>query len=80
MTDFYLKFKDKQEANSVLYKDGVKQFEVIDCIGTMFKRIDSDEFLIMEGYHVNVRVLSHEDDAALRPYAVIPKSPTRVFA
>lgn len=80
MTDVYLKFKDKQEAHSVLYKDGVQQFEVIDDIGAIFKRIDSDEFLILEGYHVNVRVLNHEDDAVLRPRAVIPKSPTRVFA
>ena len=81
MTDFYLRFNSKQQAHSVLYnEDKTPKFEVIDDIGVIYEMIDSDEFVALDGYHVNIRVLSHEDDGPLRPYAVIPKSPTRVFA
>lgn len=81
MADFYLRFNSKQQAHSVLYKEGgMPEFEVIDEIGTLYKESGREGFIALDGYHVNVRVLPHEDDAPLRPYAVIPNSPTRVFA
>lgn len=58
MADFYLRFSSKEQAHSVIYNDDkTPRFEVIDDIGVMFKAVDSDEFIALNGYHVNIRVL-----------------------
>jgi len=69
MTDFYLKFADEAEANTVL--NGLEGYS-IDVIGTVYKND-----VAIPGWHVNLR--GAETDAFL-PYETFPKSPDRIFA
>ena len=74
MTDFSLKFLDEAEAISVLYTDGVTNYQNIDVLGTLYT--DDDDAL--EGWHVNIR--DEGECLELAQYIVIPKNPRRVWA
>ena len=71
--DLYLKFKDKAEADSVIYQPtGVT---LVDQEG-----IEYPELKAVDGYHVNIRLCDDEDAEALLPYAIEPATPMRVWA
>jgi hypothetical protein len=36
--------------------------------------------IALDGWHVNIRLMDHEDGAALLPYTVTPTQPRRVWA
>jgi len=67
--DYFLKFTDEAEANTVL--DGLEGYS-IDVIGTVYKND-----IAVQGWHVNLR--GAETDAFL-PYETFPKTPNRIFA
>ena len=64
----------------------VPNYTNIDILGTLYieQEISDPENLpepvAMDGWHVNVRVVSGEDEEPLRPYAVTPTPPRRVWA
>jgi hypothetical protein len=79
-TDYYLKFADEAQANSVL--EGLEGYS-IDVIGTIYKDsglTDAEGNPIMvdlEGWHVNLRGAMTD---AFDEYKVIPTQPYRVWA
>lgn len=84
MIDYYLKFKDQKEADSVL-ADIVASIDVIGEIykptGKLLADEDSNEypeFAAIKGYHVNVR--ADEEIPALDAYKIEPSTPSRVWA
>ena len=87
MIDYYLKFKDEAEANSVLLDGEIPRFKNIDIIGTIYTptdKVDADGYSVMaavDGWHVNVRVID-EDATDLEPFRVDPEpsTPARVWA
>lgn len=80
MNDYYLKFKDEDEANNIL--EGLEGYS-IDTIGLIYKATgltDAEGNPIMvdlEGWHVNLR--GQETDM-FDAYKVVPTVPYRVFA
>lgn len=95
-SDFYLKFADESEAQSVLYtvtpevldEDGnVTQeaqtqpnYRNIDVLGDLFDNTDPENPVAIPGWHVNVRVLADEDCTLLEAFSVMPTNPRRVWA
>ena len=87
MIDYYLKFKDEAEANSVLLNGETPRFKNIDTIGTIYTptdKVDADCYSVMaavDGLHVNVRVID-EDATDLEPFRVDPEpsTPVRIWA
>ena len=82
MIDFYLKFADEAEAQSVLYQDDQPLYANIDTLGIIYTAdpVDPEAPPIPEqGWHVNVRVIE-EDPAPLEPFQVFPITPRRVWA
>ena len=81
--DYFLKFPDEAAANAVLYTPAPEvegeepqpptpKYANIDTLGPIEG---------YEGWHVNVRVvLGQEDGEPLKPFAVYPVSPRRVWA
>lgn len=71
--------------NGIEAREGyeVANYANIDTIGVIYKRTGgTDEEPVMEplpGWHVNVRLIPGEDAAALKPYAVTPTTPMRVW-
>lgn len=71
----------------------IPKFQNIDVIGDIFKptgetekkkmpngdEFDSPVFKKLDGWHVNVRVISGEDASEFFKYAVNPANPTRVW-
>lgn len=63
----------------------VPRYANIDTIGVISRPtgdLDADDNPVtapIDGWHVNVRVVDGEDDAALLPYAVTPTQPMRVW-
>ena len=96
MQDFYLKFADEAECNSVLYttteevvdEDGKivqeaqtkPNYQNIDVIGVLFDNTDQENPVEIPGWHVNVRVVNDENTVVLEPFAVFPVAPRRVWA
>lgn len=94
MIDYYLKFTDEAEANSVLYtkvptafnEEGEAtewmdkpSYDNIDIIGTIYAPfVEDEEPVALEGYHVNVR--NYTEAPELDAYAVFPTNPRRVWA
>ena len=84
MIDYFLKFTDKEQADSVLYTN---EYLAIDEIGIIYKPTgvvlstelgDMSEMQPTAGWHVNVR---HNKEAPeLVPYQVFPTSPNRIWA
>lgn len=64
----------------------VPNYTNIDILGVIYEEQEitdpenPPEPMAMDGWHVNVRVVPGEDDEALRPYAVTPTPPRRVWA
>lgn len=93
MKDYFLRFANKTESDSILYiveQDEEEtvvtpRFANIDVVGTIHRptgALDADGNPViapLDGWHVNVRVVDGEDDAALLPYAVTPANPQRVW-
>lgn len=83
--DYFLKFKSKEEMNSVFtslfsfdpeadtfYQEGVS----FDFIGDIFKT-DGEVSFKTEGYHVNLR---SKEELEVDKYKVDPVTPVRVWA
>jgi hypothetical protein len=92
--DLYLKFKDKAEADSVIYVDAKAEelqfvYQNTDVVGTIYKPtgimlkekdgMEYPEMKALDGYHVNVRLCNNEDGKALTAYIVEPTSPVRIW-
>jgi hypothetical protein len=78
-TDYYLKFADEAQANSVL--EGLEGY-LIDVIGMIYKDsgLDAEGNPIMtplEGWHVNLRGAMTD---YFNDYKVTPTQPVRIFA
>ena len=78
------------EANSELNieaKEGYKvpNYRNIDIIGTIYEKQEitnpenPPESIPLDGYHVNVRLVSGESGESLEPFRVIPTTPMRVW-
>ena len=87
MEYIYLSFKDKAEANSVLYTDDLPNYKNIDVIGIVYQRSPEpipDDYVPIPypspNWGVNVLLLDDEDIEPLRPFIVEPKNPIRVWA
>lgn len=94
MIDYYLKFTDEAEANSILYtkvptawnEEGEAtewadkpNYDNIDIIGTIYAPfVEDEEPVALDGYHVNVR--NYTETTELDAYAVVPTNPRRVWA
>ena len=85
--DLYLKFPNKETADSVLYTDEVPNYRNIDVIGFIYEGGQWDEEgneivapTQLDGWHVNVRLVDGEDAEPLLPYAVTPTNPRRVWS
>lgn len=81
--DYYLKFQDEAQANSVL--EGIEAS--IDTLGIIYKPTgimlqgeqgEYPEMAPIDGWHVNVR--SVEEIPELEPYNTNPLTPMRVWA
>ena len=78
----------QDEDGNVLTEAVVKQnYANIDVLGIIYEPQEPSELtdepvepVALPGWHVNVRVVSGEDGAALEPYRVAPKNPRRVWA
>jgi len=68
MIDYYLKFADEVEANTVLYTDEHPNYRNIDTLGVLYT---DDQPL--DGWHVNVRVVDGEDGSKLESFKVNPE-------
>lgn len=83
MIDYYLKFADQAEAQSVLYLADEPLYKNIDTIGVIsdIDMTDPDNPVVtpQPGWHVNVRVVD-EDGTPLEPFQVFPTTPRRVWA
>jgi len=86
MQDFYLKFDNQEQAQSILFDGETPNYANIDVIGTMYEptgtMIETEdgnipEVQAIDGWHVNVRVVGDEDMAALEPFAVAPSTGRR---
>ena len=81
--DYYLKFADEAEAQSVLYTDDTPDYQNIDTIGTIYKptgEVDAEGNPVMApvpGWHVNIRC---GEAPELDVFMVEPKFPVRVWA
>lgn len=74
--DYFLKFPDEATAIAVLFDgegdEARPTYANIDTLGPIEG---------VDGFHVNVRlVLGQEDGTPLKPFAVYPVSPRRVWA
>ena len=96
MQDFFLKFADEAEANSMLYtvtpevldaegnviQEAYTQpnYRNIDVIGVLMNNTDPENPAVIPGWHVNVR--SDEAIPELEPFMVTPEptTPVRVWA
>ena len=93
--DLYLKFKDKAEADSVIYVDATAEelqfvYRNTDVVGVIYQPtgvtlvdqegIEYPELQAVDGYHVNIRLCDDEDSEALIAYAIYPATPMRVWA
>ena len=85
--DLYLKFPNKETADSVLYTDEVPNYRNIDVIGTIYEGGQWDEEgneivapTKLDGWHVNVRLSEGENEELLKDYTVFPENPRRVWA
>ncbi len=64
----------------------VANYANIDVLGTLYveQEIADPENpptpVSMDGWHVNVRAVPGEDEEALKPYAITPVTPRRVWA
>lgn len=79
MIDYYLKFANEAEAQSVLYQDDQPLYKNIDTLGIIYDMTDSENPVPEQGWHVNVRVVD-EDGTPLDAYQVFPVTPRRVWA
>lgn len=86
MTDYYLKFDSKEQADSVLYTDEQSNYRNIDVLGTLYEGGEWDEEgneiiapTPIEGWHVNIRLVEGEDAEPLLSYTVTPATPRRVW-
>lgn len=83
MIDYYLKFSDQTEAQSVLYQNNQPLYRNTDVIGIIsdIDMTDPDNPIItpQPGWHVNVRVVD-EDGTSLEPFQVFPLTPRRVWS
>lgn len=85
MNDFFLKFDNEEQANSILFKEEKQVFKNTDIIGTIYvpsMSFDEEGNVIMEalsGYHVNIRALEDENTDILLPFIVVPRNPVRVW-
>lgn len=79
MIDYYLKFADEAEAQSVLYQHDQPLYQNIDTLGIIYDMTDSENPVPEQGWHVNVRVVD-EDGTPLDAYQVFPVTPRRVWA
>lgn len=84
--DLYLKFKDKAEADSVIYADEFQfAYRNTDVVGVIYKptgkllKDDTPEMKALDGYHVNIRLCDDENGAAIKNYAIEPTNPVRVW-
>jgi len=87
MQDIFLSFKDEEEANSVLYTNNLPNYQNIDVIGVIYKKLPEiipDKFvpepLPAPNFGVNIRLMDDEDIEPLRTYIIQPKHPVRVWA
>ena len=80
MIDYFLKFSDEAEAQTVLYADGQPNYRNIDVIGVLMNNNDPENPAVIPGWHVNVR--SDEVLPELEPFKVNPEpaTPSRVWA
>jgi hypothetical protein len=93
MIDYFLKFTDEAQANSILYtkvptvfnEEGEAtewmdkaNYDNIDIIGTIYEPfVEDEEPVALDGYHVNIR---HSAEALeLDAYAVTPTNPRRIW-
>lgn len=83
MIDYYLKFADAAQAQSVLYQDDQPLYRYIDAIGVIYDVDMTDPanpvFTPQPGWHVNVRVID-ENGTPLEAFQVFPATPRRVWA
>lgn len=73
-----------EEGTLVSEEHTTPNYQNIDLIGTLYTpstEEDSEEFIPLEGYHANVRiVIDSEDPTPLLPYMVHPQHPRRIWA
>jgi hypothetical protein len=62
-------------------------YQNTDVIGIIYEHgewdAEGDQItppIALEGWHVNIRLMEHEDGTALLPYAVTPTHPRRTWA
>jgi hypothetical protein len=85
MKDFYLKYKDEDEARELLYIDDIPKYQNIDHVGIIYElnenasEDDEDRFIAKEGWHVNIRLVDNEDEEGLSEFEVFPNLPVRVW-
>ena len=88
MTPYYLSFQDEAEANSVLYTDGIANYQNISVLGTVYLPAPDpvpEDYVPVPypepNFGVNVLVLDGEDATPILPYSVQPSPyPQRVWA
>ena len=86
--DLYLKFPNKETADSVLYTDEVPNYRNIDVIGFIYEGGQWDEEgneiiapTQVEGWHVNLRVVDPEFDvSSLEVFCIHPQQPVCIWA
>lgn len=85
--DLYLKFPDEATANNLLFTDEQPNYHNIDIIGLISEGGEWDEEgneivapTVIDGWHVNVRLVGEEDSELLFPYVVTPATPKRCWA
>lgn len=84
--DLYLRFPDEATANSLLYSGEEPNYHNIDVLGILTEGGQWDEEgneiiapTILDGWHVNVRLVDGEDAEPLLSYTVTPATPRRVW-
>jgi hypothetical protein len=79
MTPFYLKFVDESEMQSVLYTEGVPNYQNICNIGIIMNNNVSPP-IAYSGYYSNVLAIDGEDMNTLNLYAINPPAPQVTWA
>lgn len=85
--DLYLKFPDEETANGLLFTEEEPNYQNIDVLGILTEGGQWDEEgnevvapTVIDGWHVNIRLIEGEDAEPLLPYLVTPSNPRRVWA
>lgn len=95
MIDYYLKFPSREDAFEALKTAGYTSIDeegnefivsatqeyCIDEIGVIYKTIAEDEMIQIDGWNINIRMISGDIAENLKEFLIdSPKTPYRVFA